>query len=192
MENEIWKDIDGYIGLYQISNLGRVKSLYREYYSGKNHKILKIKKESIIKNKIYKATGYYYIVLCKDSTAKKVKIHRLVCAAFHDNPQNKAEVDHKNTIRSDNRAENLKWVTRKENQNNPITKQKHSISKIGKLNPMKNKRICFGQYDLNNNFIENHYGVKETAKKLGFQDSSISKCLTGVYQTAHGFKWYYL
>lgn len=57
---------------------------------------------------------------------------------------------------------------------------------------MKKKRRHFRQYDLNNNFIANHYGVGDTAKRLGIQSSSLSKCLTGVYETAGGFKWYYL
>lgn len=57
---------------------------------------------------------------------------------------------------------------------------------------MKKKRRHFRQYDLNNNFIANHYGVQETAKRLGFQTSGIIRALNGIYETAHGFKWYYL
>lgn len=190
METEIWKFIENYEGFYQISNLGRVKSLYREFYSGKDMKILRKYPECILKNKVYKK-GYLYIALSKKGIVKREKIHRLVANAFIENPLNKEQVDHINTVKNDNRVENLRWATKAENQLNPLTVIKRSKSKMGRLNPMKIKRVVFCQYDLNGKFIQYCYGVKETAKKYGFESSGISRCLTGIYKTAHGFKWSY-
>lgn len=123
---EIWKDIKGWEGYYQISNLGRVKSLYRIV----PHK-LKGKKtifERILKPCIA-SPGYYSLGLRKDCKVKCARIHRLVALHFIPNPQNKPEINHKNGIKTDNRIENLEWVTRSENE-------KHAY-KIGLKKPRK-------------------------------------------------------
>ncbi|WP_394897654.1 NUMOD4 domain-containing protein [Clostridium butyricum] len=117
MTNEIWKDIAGYEGLYQVSNLGRVKSLPREKWNGKSFQKLNEKILKVVVNK----SGYVQVALCKKSKYKNLYVHRLVARAFIDNPENKKEVDHINTIRNDNRVENLRWVTPKENNNNELT-----------------------------------------------------------------------
>lgn len=109
MTNEVWKDIDGYEGLYQVSNFGRVKSVGR----GKE-RVLKAGKNS---------NNYLTVVLCKSKKPKSFLVHRLVAQAFIPNPENKEQIDHINTIRDDNRVENLRWVTPKENGNNPLTKE---------------------------------------------------------------------
>lgn len=103
MEEE-WRDIEGYEGLYQVSNLGRVKRL---------PKIMKTTTD---------AQGYKVISLKDESgKAKVVKVHRLVAQAFLPNPENKPVVDHINTDRGNNFVDNLRWCTQKENCNNPIT-----------------------------------------------------------------------
>lgn len=106
---EIWKDIKGYENRYQVSNLGRIKSL------PKNGR----KEELILKPQPLK-TGYLSIDLCKDSKTKKLSIHRIVAKTFIENTFNKEEVNHINGLKTDNRVENLEWNTKSENQ-------KHSI-----------------------------------------------------------------
>lgn len=101
MDQEIWKDIDGYKGLYQISNLGRVKSL-------RQNRIMKPSSNE---------KGYLRVGLTKNKEYKTVKVHRLVAIAFISNPHNKSEINHINNIRNDNRADNLEWVTHEENMN---------------------------------------------------------------------------
>ena len=128
MEGEVWKDIEGYEGLYQISNLGRVKRMYREiviqggFVKKTSIKPLKCK---ILRQKIDRY-GYPGVVLTKDKKRKDWKVHRLVALTFIDNPLNKPSVDHKNTVRTDNRVENLRWLTQKEQLNdNELSKERH-------------------------------------------------------------------
>lgn len=117
---EIWLPIKDFPN-YQVSNLGRIKSL-----SFKGHK-----REQIIKPRNDK-DGYSLITLTKDGKQYTFKVHRIVAQAFIENPFNKPCVDHINTVRNDNRAENLRWVTVKENRNNPITLKKSGAARKGK------------------------------------------------------------
>ena len=109
---EIWKDIKGYEGYYQISNKGRVKGLFRVVFH-------KLKGQKTIPKKILKSAisspGYYAVKLTKNGKNKLIRIHRLLALHFISNPQNKPEINHKNGIKTDNRIENLEWVTRSEN-----------------------------------------------------------------------------
>lgn len=101
---EIWRDIDGYEGLYKVSNLGNIKSLnYRR--TGKE-KIL-------IHNK--SGGGYMYVYLSKNGKQKQHLVHRLVSKAFIPNPNNYTEVNHKDEDKTNNRVENLDWCSRQYN-----------------------------------------------------------------------------
>ena len=113
--HEIWKPIRDYEGLYEVSNLGGIKRLEND--KNRKEKILKP-----YKNKL----GYLCINLCRDNKVKQMYVHRLVAIAFIPNPENKPCIDHINTIPNDNRVENLRWVTYKENMNNELTKEKLS------------------------------------------------------------------
>ena len=132
MENEIWRPIKDYEGLYEVSNLGRVSSLDRETIDtiGRKHyikcRILKQGKDN---------HGYLVVALTKNGKSKTVRVHRLVAEAFMPNPENKPCIDHINTIRDDNRIENLRWATPKENMNNELTKDKFE----GENNPFYGK-----------------------------------------------------
>jgi hypothetical protein len=109
---EIWKDIKGYEGIYQVSNLGNVKSLpkKRKVRGGK----YSFKKERLLKNSLNNK-GYYRVNLSFFGKNKAFLIHRLVCLSFLPNPENKRTVNHKNGIPKDNRLVNLEWATDKEN-----------------------------------------------------------------------------
>lgn len=133
-QKEIWRDIKGYEGLYQVSNLGNVKSL-----TYKNTK--QIRNRRPYKNK----NGYLRVELSKNGKKKKVSIHRLVAQAFILNTDNKPEVNHKNGIKADNRADNLEWVEPKENIRHAIisglTQQRGQDSPNAKLTNEQARKI---------------------------------------------------
>ena len=97
---EIWKPVRNYEGLYEVSNMGRVKSL--------NYN--RTGKERIMKG-LDNGHGYLFVQLCKDGKAKNCRINRLVAMAFIPNPDNLPEVNHKDKIRTNNRVDNLEWCT---------------------------------------------------------------------------------
>lgn len=124
---EIWKDIVGFEGLYQVSNYGRIKSLCRLI---KNNGGMQRRHERILKQNISNGR-YYIVVLCKDGKTYPKLVHRLVAEAYIPNIDNKPVVDHIDTNVKNNCANNLRWVTTKENCLNPLTKEKNSNSKKG-------------------------------------------------------------
>ena len=120
---EIWKDIEGFEGLYQISNYGRVKSMPRVVcYSGGNKSYSK--NEPTIKEPVINNRGYLCVCLWKNCKSRQFKIHRLVASAFIPNPENKPQVDHIDGNKQNNFVGNLRWATSSENIQNPITLQK--------------------------------------------------------------------
>ena len=100
MSKEVWRDIEGYEGLYQVSDQGRVKSLERKDCLGR------IVKERILRP-VPASNGYLVVTLYAGGKRKTLKVHRLVCQAFHKNPNNKSDVNHINEDKTDNRACNL-------------------------------------------------------------------------------------
>lgn len=117
MEEEIWKDIIDYEGLYMISSLGRVMSS-------------KYNKKKILKPRVG-SHGYHRVDLCKDSKIKSFLIHRLIAIHFIDNPDNFEHVDHINRNKLDNRIQNLRWCSRSTNSQNRTKKENASSQYYG-------------------------------------------------------------
>lgn len=167
---ELWKDIKGLEGSYQISTQGRVKSLYRELLHPKNGII---KYESRILKQCLDKYGYPKLAISFKGKSYYMKIHRLVAQAFIENPHNKPFVNHINAIRNDNRVENLEWVTAKENSawciklNNHIkgeTMWKHVFTE----NEVRDLLLYF-----RDNEVPNMY---EFCRQRGYKPSTI-KCI---------------
>tara|TARA_B100001146_G_C16190651_1_gene438953 strand:- start:1607 stop:2206 length:600 start_codon:yes stop_codon:yes gene_type:complete len=112
MENEIWKDIPGYEGLYQASNLGRIKNLHRKAKHPKGG--YRTVRERILKL-YYNKAGYQVVKLSVNNKKPLQRVHRLVAFTFIDKPKGKDYINHKNEIKDDNRVENLEWCTIKYN-----------------------------------------------------------------------------
>lgn len=112
MEKEIWKNIENYEGLYQVSNLGRVKSLERKVKGKAGY--YKVIKEKIL-NPTLNNNGYHLVKLSKQSKCKGITVHRLVANAFIPNIDNKEQVNHIDGVKTNNRVSNLEWNTRSEN-----------------------------------------------------------------------------
>lgn len=124
---EMWKSIKGFEGLYEVSNLGRIKALdrYVQNNGGIQHRTQKILKAYGGNNK------HLTVVLCKNGKTYPRLVHRLVASAFIPNPDNKPVVDHIDTVPTNNCVNNLRWVTAKENANNPLSRIHNSESKKG-------------------------------------------------------------
>lgn len=120
---EVWKDVVGYEGLYQVSNLGRVRSLDRIV----NGNRLKGKILSQVKD----TKGYLFLRLSKNGNSKRFLVHRLIAEAFIPRIEGKNYIDHINGIRDDNRIENLRWCTHQENDSFPLSRLHRSQAKMG-------------------------------------------------------------
>ena len=114
MENEIWKDVKGYEGYYQVSNMGRVKSM-RVLKTPKNG--VKCRKNAFLSTKTTHDKQYVLVALCRDGEKKQIQVHRLVAEAFIPNPHNYKEINHKDENKGNNVALNLEWCSRSYNVN---------------------------------------------------------------------------
>lgn len=185
---EVWKDIDGYEGYYQVSNLGSVKSLER-YVNIGNGGRLKVK-ERILASGLDKR-GYPIVSLFKNNHGEIKTIHRLVASAFIPNEQNKPTVNHKDEIKTNNTVENLEWATQKENTNYGTGIERSIASR--KANPLAGakrwKRV--DQYDLYGRLVKSWPSVKSAATHYGIDGSMISRCCRGVTKRAINYIWKY-
>ena len=183
---EIWKNVVGYEGLYQVSSLGRVKSLER-LVKNNNKGGFRLIKEKVL-SLCSSGRQYYYVSLLKNSSPKKVYVHRLVAEAFLPNPENKPCIDHLNTDKFDNRVENLKWCTCKENTNNPltmdaITRTTRQKSTNEKRNATKIKNGSFGapieihKYSADGEYIESFKTLVSAMKGLHADSKTIKRSL---------------
>ena len=168
---EEWRDIAGFEGLYQVSNLGRVKHL----------RVNKCKQERMLKPEVH-SCGYQRVVL--GNSVRKF-VHRLVAEAFIPNPENKPQVDHIDGTRDNNRVDNLRWCTNMENANFPIAKERKRIRLIGKTgkNAMRKRPVvCIETGDF-------YWSSREASQTTGIHHQAISKVCLGKLTHTHGVHW---
>lgn len=170
MGNEIWKGIIGYEGLYEVSNLGRVKSLKKDRY---NYRGTWIQREKILKDA--NCGGYRIVSLTKNLTHKSRRVHILVAESFIYNKRGLKEINHKNGIKTDNNVENLEWCTRSENCI-------HSYA-MGLSNSTGNKAhnriLSYKQVlEIRDKFIPFVYKRKQLAQEYNVSEATIKAILS--------------
>jgi hypothetical protein len=187
IQPEIWKDIKDYEDLYQISNLGNVERLpAKVIYRGdaiRNHKGCLLK-PNILSN------GYKYQDLSKDGIRKRYLVHRLVAIAFVPNPENKPEVNHKYGDKLDNRATELEWSTRAENNLHSFrvlgrAPVKNMLGKKGRLHHLSKPVVCI-------NTSQQFECLTEAARELKIGRTTIREVLAGRRADINGLKFNYI
>lgn len=171
---EQWLPVKGYEGLYEVSSLGRLRSLDREscgkHYRGKIH--------------LDNQTGKYITdILCKDGTRSSRRRHRLVAEAFIPNPEGKSDVNHIDGNGHNNCISNLEWTSHKENTDHSW---KNGFTKM----PPKVVREV-DQFNKSGKYIKSFDSVKEAASAVGCFDGDISRCCKGIRKSAGGYIWKY-
>ena len=178
---EEWKDIEGYEGIYQVSNYGnirRVDSIVKYDNEKEVHYNSKLLKP------IKQGNGYYYINLNYKGIGKTFRVHRLVAKAFIQNPDNLPIINHKNEDKADNRVENLEWCTYKYNSNyGTLPRKRDEIS--------KNISKTVLQLTPNGSIVKKWDSTMECGRN-GYSQSHIVQCCNGKRKTHKGFKWMYL
>ena len=174
---ELWKDIEGFEGLYQVSTWARVRSLDR-WITYKNG-VKRFFKSEILKPS-YNKDGYLIVYLYKNGKRTSFLVHRLVARAFIPNPDNLPLINHKDEVKDNNYPYNLEWCTDEYNKNYG-TAIKRRAEKLS-------KKVY--QYDLKGNLI-NVWASTMDCDRNGYESGNISSCCLGKLKTHKNFIWSY-
>lgn len=178
---EIWKDIEGYEGRYQVSNLGNVKSLnYRNSGYAKN-----LTPKCNNSNRLW-------VELTNGKSKRQLLVHRLVAAAFIPNDNNYPEVNHKDENPHNNNASNLEWCTRQYNVAYYYHRHPHGADRnsTDKYRCGKDKPV--GQFNKDGHLVNYWDNSRAIFLETGMSDWSISECCRGNRKTAYGYIWQYV
>lgn len=178
---EIWKSVIGYENLYEVSNLGGVRSL-------SSNKVLKQSSDK---------GGYLRVNLYNNQVCKTFKVHRLVGSAFIKEEPNKTLIDHINGNRNDNKVENLRWCSNKENHNFSLTKatrkelSDNNVKKYGSHGFIKASRKVI-QCSKNGIELKIWNSIKEASEVLGITKHNIFRVCNGQRISAGGYTWKFI
>ena len=181
---EIWKAIEGYEGKYEVSNLGRVRSLDMKFDRIWNG----ITQHYHVKGRILKQKtdnkGYAFIGLSNGArhNISYFRVHQLVAKAFIPNPDNLPQVNHKDENKQNNIVSNLEWCNAQYNATYGTIPEKNS----------KAHSIPVVQCDMNGNPIRTYPSATAAAKSIGLTRGAVTKCCKGQNKTAGGYRWRYI
>lgn len=183
MNDEIWKDVPNYEGLYQVSSFGGIKSLDR--LDGRNHRI-----KGVVMSPAIGHHGYYGVRLFKQGKGKSFMLHRLIASAFLGEEPN-LDVNHKDGNKTNNTIDNLEWCTRSENLNHAYKcLGRHGVNK-GKYGALNKLSKPIDMFTLEGVYIRTFVGANEASRVMKIQQSEISKTAYGKRNHAGGYKWKY-
>lgn len=192
MMSEVWKPIEGWEDRYEVSNMGKVRSL-NYHMTGKAKEL----------SPISSGKGYLMVGLCRDCKMKWAKVHRLVASAFIPNPENKPQVNHKNGVKIDNRADNLEWVTDGENlrhaydtglkRGNPEWGRVLGTvyGKIGRAKTTESRSKPVIATNVLTGEETRYESAAEIERKLGIYHSCVPKVCDGRQKSAKGYTFRY-
>ena len=173
-QEEVWKDVPGYEGLYKVSDSGDV-------YNIKSKRKLKL---------TITDTGYHKVNLRKNGNVKTHLVHRLVALSFISNPKEKPQVNHIDENPLNNNLMNLEWCTPRENCNHGTRIERIRDLLDYEVIAKKNSKPIL-QIDKNGQVVRRWKSAKECKRETGYDDSNISKCLRSKVKTAYGYTWEY-
>jgi hypothetical protein len=188
IKSELWKNVIGYEGIYQVSNMGKIKSLARTFYSGKKYTNRKDAPEQIISTTTGK-DGYIRVTFkAKPLLPKTFLVHRLVAEAFIDNPKEALLVNHINGIKSDNNTDNLEWVSPSENNLHSwkIGLNTGNKGRFGSRHP-RSKRVEQYKEGL---LVAEFGSLREVQRETRFYHSNISEAIKN-NKPYNGYHWRY-
>lgn len=178
---EEWRDVVGYEGLYQVSNLGRIKSMPKVLFvqNEKRKYATYVHRKAKILKQILDAYGYLIVSLYGfNNSYKNKKVHRIVAEAFLENIGDKPQIDHIDCNRRNNVVENLRYCTAKENHQNKITELKRSP--------------IVAQLDKNGKIVATFKSPKEVARTFHIWYKPILECCKHIRDSYNGYRWVYL
>ena len=180
---EEWRPVVGYEGLYEVSNMGRVKSLERMKWD--NGGCCKVPERILKARKV--GGGYLKVNLYKDGKSKSCRIHRLVAEAFIPNPDGLPVINHKDENPKNNNVDNLEWCSY--SYNNTYNGKAKKIGKKQRNDPNRSKPVI-AIHKVSGLILE-FPSIKEASRQLGISKGNICYCCKGKYKSIGGFYWYY-
>lgn len=181
---EIWQDIRGYEGRYQVSSLGNVKSLNYRGIKGYERQLTQKKNND----------GRMWVALYRNGTVKPMLVHRLVAMAFIPNPENLPQINHKDEKPANNCVENLEWCTGKYNIQYSMNRHPERYGNAGSPKGPRNgkrKDLPINQLTQTGEIVKRWVNSRTIFLETGMSDWSISECCRGKRKTAYGFRWQY-
>lgn len=183
LPGEQWKPIKNFEGLYEVSNMGRFRSVYKyknTIVRSGSPAVISVPPKLLCLNKL--RSGYYNVTLCKESKRYDYRAHRLVALHFCEGYKRGYVVNHKDEDKSNNRADNLEWCTQLYNQRYGTAIQRAAESNWRKV----------AQYDLAGNLVATYKSLKEAAKVTGYNYVSLSDWCRGAHTPKNNYRWAYI
>lgn len=177
-ENEIWKPVVGYEGLYEVSSFGRIKRIAPARGTSVGHIFTPAPdKKGYLRTRLTDFNGI----------AKTIKVHRVVCTAFHPNPNSLPQVNHKDCNKSNNREDNLEWTSNLDNNRHARLNNLIPAAFLGKFGKDHNRSIRLMGVHLKTGEIREFFGQAQAARELGTTTGSIHRVRTGEYRHTKGW-----